>query len=340
MGSARQCKRMKFYRTRSIFAVCFAVMICLGNSSDAEEVIIPAIKGTVNLILNYGEGREAGQVCIRQQDEVWLVSARCSHPCSKDLTRLSVSQLANGSWTQSDLSELVMSHQTDQSRSTVLHVHGWRADHTTSVRQTMDIYKNVTTKRPCTKPLRWVLWQWRSDKDNLRFRTDYIEKSKLALSLGTTLSATLAEFGDRNLTLIGHSLGNTVILAAMMKPTTLPVTDSGYRLAIVGAAIGCDFVKCLAQHQNCMVAQIDETVVINNLCDPVLRVGNQLICRQSYGRKRLDLANIVSQRRIALGNVCWREAHDEIGPRHDGKFYTASNTFLSEFSRLLNTTTR
>lgn len=310
-------------------------MLCFGSSTRAEEIIVPALKETASLILSYRDGKESRQVRIRPQDEIWVICARSSHHCPTDLSRLSVKKLYGGVWQQSLLSELVTSHQTDQTRSTVLHVHGWRTNHEASIRQTMDIYKNITTKRRCAVPLRWILWQWKSDKDNPRFRTDYIEKSKLALTVSTTLSTTLAQFGDRNLTLLGHSLGNTVILSAMLKPTMLPETETGYRLAIVGAAIGCEFAHNLSQHRFVAISQIDETVIINNRHDPILSLGNQLICRQSYGRKRLDLASIVSQRRIALGNVCWHEASGEIGRRHDGKYYTASNAFLSEFSRLI-----
>lgn len=313
-------------------------MLCIGNSVQAEEIIVPALKETASLILNYRDGKESRQVHIRPQDEIWLVCARNSHSQPTDLSRLSVKKLSGGVWQNSLLNDLVTSHQTDQTRSTVLHVHGWRTNHEASIRQTMDIYKNVTTKRRCTQPLRWILWQWKSDKDNPRFRTDYIEKSKLALTISTTLSSTLAQFGDRNITLLGHSLGNTVILSAMLKPTMLPETETGYRLAIVGAAIGCEFAHNLSRHRFVAISQIDQTVIINNRHDPILSLGNQLICRQSYGRKRLDLASIVAQRRIALGNVRWHEASGEIGRRHDGKYYTASNTFLSEFSRLLTPT--
>ena len=135
----------------------------------------------------------------------------------------------------------------------------------------------------------------------------------------------LRDFGDRDLTLIGYSLGSQVLLAAFSNPcmTDFP-QGRGYQLNLIATAIDCRF-HALISCQPCTTALVDQTNVFHNDRDRVVALS-QRICKKTQGKCADSLAVIVQRGLVPLGHVCTYNISNEVGKRHSVVRYTESAT--------------
>jgi hypothetical protein len=129
--------------------------------------------------------------------------------------------------------------------------------------------------------MRFVIWAWRSEKEaRKRPAQDFQIKSKRAVALGPAFQATLHQFGERPMILIGYSLGAQVIAAALTSPTNCQ--DACHTFVAIAPVLDCDFsdrfqVPLSASHQ------VGQAFIFVNEGDRAIR-GAQMVCRLQKGR--------------------------------------------------------
>ncbi len=264
-------------------------------------------------------------VCIRPQDELWIVSARDAHCDASGFVPLHCSRFVDGGFCPAELQALYTAHQTDHSRQTVLFVHGNRTDAGWATSRGAQVYENIFASNLCSAPVRYVIWQWRSEPEIKRPIRDYVIKSQRAVRLGPSMARFLRDFEDREIMLIGYSLGSQVLLSAFSNGCMADFPDGrGYSLNFIAAAIDCDFARtvgCLG----CPLQLVDQTNIFQNDGDRVVR-ASQKVCQRRFGRCVSSLASIVQQGLLALGEVSMYNITNEVGKQHSVVRYTRSMT--------------
>ena len=121
-------------------------------------------------------------VCIRPQDELWVVSARNAGCDPGGKRGLSCLKFVGGKFCTSNLQSLYSAHQNHRSLQTVLFVHGNRTDADWATSRGGQVYENVFAGCKSGPPIRYVIWQWRSEPELKRPIKDYTIKSRRAVT--------------------------------------------------------------------------------------------------------------------------------------------------------------
>jgi len=277
-------------------------------------------------------------VCIAHQVS-WTIKIpdACGSP---DPTALTVKQQCYGQscWTERTLADLTNAHLADPSKTTVIYIHGWRATTESALRQANAVYGGMTKSNEI-RPMRFVYIEWFAEKTERRYKKDYIKKSHYSLKLGGAMASILEQFQNRDITLVGHSLGSQVILSLLTTPTTLADDGSRYKTAFLGSALNCEFGSCISNHGLTFPEWTSNTLVFNNYDDFALKVSNQTVCRKLYRTDSGRIGEIVAGNLVPLGQVSWIEVHSELGCRHDVAYYVGSSQFPLEIADLLGADT-
>lgn len=270
---------------------------------------------------------------IRPQDEIWAVDARNAHCAVSTLDSVRVGRFFAGCWQNSSLEELTTEHLEHPETETVLYIHGNQTNRQFSLSRGMVVYRNVIT---CgiQPPIRFVIFQWKSEREISSVLRDYLVKSKRAIEVGKTLALILREFQNRDMTVVGYSLGTQVVLSALYQPFMNQADEgSGYRLALIAPALDCDFVNNVKNRPSCG-NQIDQTQMFFNKCDPALKWA-EWICRKKYGRRCDYFDDLVCKGVIPLGSVKIFQVSAEVGKRHSINRYCKSATIRGAISKMI-----
>lgn len=275
-------------------------------------------------------------VCVCQNDEIWLISARDSHCAPSDLSLLECSRLENGHWKTAELNDLVHQHTSDKTKVTMIYVHGNRTALKWAVSRGLQFYKHAlqTEKRP---PMRFVLFAWKSEMEKVRVMVDYDIKSQRSVTIGETFGNLLGRFEDRQLVLGGFSLGAQVVLTALSKPE-LQIVDGRcgkYRVALMAPALNAQFVQSdlSAYPQHPLVYQTD---VFLNCDDHAVKVSEKIVRRQT--QSRFTLQDLNCQGGMGCNSIKICNISREVKHRHSIINYGRSATMNIKLANLLNAT--
>jgi hypothetical protein len=273
---------------------------------------------------------------VNPNDEVWIVSARDCH-CSSDLSCLDTKKLVGGQWQQADFSELTTVHSTDPSKQTLLYVHGNQTNYDWAQLRGMQFYENaLADSADCRKPVRYVIWCWRADREFPRLLRDYKVKAERAVVAGRTLGKALAQFEDRNMTLTGFSLGAQVLMSALEEPMLQRCNspETKFRVALIAAAVDPSFV-CQRLGVNPVNCPVGETFIFTNKDDRAIK-ASRFVVRRDCPQANSTFRELAANSALPLGNIDVIEISTEIGPRHSVTRYANSPTLQRRLLELFN----
>ena len=255
-------------------------------------------------------------VCVSGRDEIWLVSARQSHLCQSDLSRLEVSLLRDSQWQLSSLETLTSAHAGNRSRATFVYCHGNRTKLAFAKSRGLQVYEALfqnEVDQSTRPPVRFVIFAWKSEQEKVRLRTDYEIKSKRAFAVGSAFGKFLDQFADRNMLLGGFSLGSQVVLAGLTgcesKRSNL---DGRYQVALTAPALDPSFV-CSSLRQLPENSLIERTEVFANENDFAIKAAQKLAAKtcRKWLPELMKLANI-----MGINPIQVHEVGKEISSRH------------------------
>jgi hypothetical protein len=265
-------------------------------------------------------GMESFPCSIAAQDEVWKIDGRDSHCNPGDLSLLRAERLNETDWEASSLQALVDAHATDPSKATLIYVHGDRTDDYWAERRGLQFYQNVFgSSAECRAGVRFVIWEWKSEKTQNRPCRDFPIKSCRARMVGQTLAACLAEFPDQRLVLAGYSLGCQAWLEALeqLSCTGLKLGDqcgAGYRVCLLAPALDGNYV---ATHlcQSCGSELVARADIFDNSAD------RALLCSRVVGWKTVpgggaSIQTLANQGSLPLSQIRLIDLRDQVGKRH------------------------
>lgn len=279
------------------------------------------------------------RVCVDPHDEVWLVSAR-DFRCDGDASQLKTYQLIDGCWHPQCIDHIIAAHADDKSRATVVFVHGYRTDQVYAESRGLQVYENLLgtqggKQRP---PVRWIIFAWRSECEQLRVLSDFKAKCDRAFGLKGIFADFLDRFTDREMVVAGFSLGSQVVLGGMSQATNGDATKPGqYRVALITPALNPEFTsgELLQFPFRC---GIGETAVFINRNDRAVQIANKLLysdCQRSAG----NLRQLASETGRDVPNpINIFDITDEVSKRHSINGYTSDSKSLQcEVLRMVRT---
>lgn len=272
-------------------------------------------------------------VCVEGRDEIWLVSARQSHLCWSDLSRIEVSLLQNEVWQPSSLETLVSAHAEDKSRATVVYCHGNRTKLAWAKSRGLQVYQSTfqnEVDQSTRPPVRFVIFAWKSEQEKTRLRPDYKLKTQRAAVVGMAFGKFLDQFSDRNMLLSGFSLGSQVVLTGLTGGESgRPNIGGRYQVALIAPALDPMFV-CRSLRTLPDVSLIQRTEVVANENDVAIKAAQKLAaktCREWLPEfKKLACTSAFATNRIQL-----HEIGDDICRHH-----TSNNYYNAEKVRCIH----
>ncbi len=279
-------------------------------------------------------GRKRECVCFEGRDQVWRISARSSGCCRSKLEGLRVFELVDGRWTPRTLEDFVLVHQTDKTRKTLFYFHGNRTDAEWAISRGSQMYRELFYRSDRDTPLRFVIWQWRSEPELKRPLVDFEVKSRRAVSLGPVVAKVLTKLGDRDLLLMGYSLGAQVVLSALYSPElSLPETPETYDLVLIAPVFDCHFSSC-----GCVSVPDSRPVgrgfVFKNRSDRVVQLAARNCCRQC-GIRDGSVGTLVNRKGPLFLKLSELDVGAEIANRHSVVNYSSSCTIKDTVNSLL-----
>jgi hypothetical protein len=279
---------------------------------------------------------------VCEQDEVWLINGRLGHcnPC--DLGLLTVQKFELGQWQASSLDALLGSHVADQSRTTLIYVHGDRTDDAWALSRGMQFYENVFVKTAeHRKGVRFVIWAWQSEKAQLRPSKDFSVKSSRAKLVGKSLANALKEFPDRRLVLVGYSLGCQAFLVGLQELSCIHLqtrssTGAGFRVCLLAPALDGNFVA--AQHFHWGGAELVEAAdIFDNSADRALKCARVIGARKAAGGGQ-SIQKLACQGGLPLSNVSIFDLRNSVGNKHGVAYYSADPTLGCRLRQMVDMT--
>lgn len=253
----------------------------------------------------------------RSTDEFWLVSARDIADCDTDAdcTQLKCLRKTNGQWCEAKFSDLSSAHNSDQSKQTVLHVHGMRTNFDDARRQCSTVYQNIFAECDARPPIRFVCWVWRSETETRRPVHEFKTKSRRSVLLGRLFTKTLRCFGERPPVLVGYSLGAQLIVSAITAPdaANLPC----YRFAALAPVLDCNFSQSQAIR---IPARTQQTVLFSSSIDRATRFAG-LICKKQHASPFVQWATGPA---MPLGYVDSVDVTAYVGRKHSVDRYSSA----------------
>jgi hypothetical protein len=280
---------------------------------------------------------------VLPQDEIWIVSARNCTCDPENTTLLKVKKFENNRWQTSCLDELSIAHLTDTRRATMLYIHGNQTNYEYGVSRGFQFYDNLFVKYKCPRPpVRIVLWLWESERELPRLYSDYLVKSRRAMTVGKSLTKTLDALGNRNVALVGFSLGAQVILSSLEQMESRcdysAATDQKgkYNIALFAPATDPDYVCDIADRtvQSKIVSR--STIIVNS--DDRAVKAMRFVIRHECPEAKDSFAKLARCHRVPLGETEIFEVSQEISRKHSIRRYTNCPTARHEMTAVLNRT--
>ncbi len=322
---ANRCLGWKFALT-GLIALIAMVDLAWGQTDLSQPIVTK-------------DGLGIRRVCVDPLDEIWLVSAR-DFRCDGDASQLKTFQLVDGCWQPQCIDRVVASHANDKSRATVVFVHGYRTDQIYAESRGLQVYENLLGTQ-CGKqrpPVRWIIFAWRSECEQLRVLSDFKAKCDRAFGLKGIFADFLDRFTDREMVVAGFSLGSQVVLGGMSQATSQDATKPGqYRVALITPALNPEFTSSeLLQFP--FRCGIGETAVFINRNDRAVQIANKLLysdCQRSAG----NLRQLASDTGSDVPNpISLFDMTDEVSKRHSINGYTSESKSLQcEVLRMVRT---
>ncbi|MEL7499823.1 MAG: alpha/beta hydrolase [Planctomycetota bacterium] len=316
----------------------------------------------VPTILDTSEDRTSGQlvttklrfgtedVFVPNFDEVWLVSARdieapvCG-PCN--FGDLKCSQLICGEFVNQDLSKLVTAHTRDLSKSTIIYVHGNRTDLDYAKSRSLQMYDNLFGHQNCERnccqrqPLRFVIFAWKSESEISRLIPDFKLKTDRSLIVADAFTSLLNRFEDRNMLLLGYSLGAQIVLKGLEVPAGVETTPGQFRVGLIAPSLSPAYVddglSCLPFN-----AAVNTTRAFVNRNDRAIRVSN-LILKTKVRRQPDPLEEVacLGQQLGGVNPISIVDVTAEVSRCHSIVKYTAdSNLIQSQILKMIKSLPR
>ncbi len=276
---------------------------------------------------------------VAEHDEVWFLDGRSSHYNPYDLNLVRTSRMIGRQWQDASIHDLVDAHVSDQSKVTLLFVHGYRTDECHSVQSAFTFYNQVL--RNCSQPrpgVRYVIWAWRSEKELTRFCRDYGMVARRSNSVGRALGQVLAQFPDRHLVLAGYSLGCQAFLTALEEPDLQfrcdASPDAGYQIALIAPALEGHYVSAQQWRQplNHLVMKAD---IFDNSADRVL-AGSRLLARAVAPRGNVSVQSLAANGNLPVQNISIFDLAASVGRNHALVVYTADPLIQTRVQQMVS----
>ncbi len=277
-------------------------------------------------------------VCVSSEDEIWLVSARGSDCFPCDRSQLKVCLLQNGCWQSASLDDLVNRHTIDKTRATLIYAHGDRTNLEYAKARGLQVYQTAFQSSPCVRPpIRFVLFCWKSEKEIRRHPVvDFGIKSDRAVLVGKTFGLLLNQFEDRNLGIIGFSLGTQVTMSAL-NCLDLQGPDGRwgkFRVMLIAPALDARFVRTeLPRFPHNQL--VEKTDVYRNRDDRAIQAAQMIVRKQS----RADvttLRELAASNPASLNPIKVYDITSQIRKRHSITNYCAAPSVRSGLAQMLN----
>jgi esterase/lipase superfamily enzyme len=277
-------------------------------------------------------------VRVSSEDEIWLVSARGSDCFPCDRSQLKVCLLHNGYWQTASLDDLVNRHTIDKTRATLIYAHGNRTNLEYAKARGLQVYQTAFQNSPCVRPpIRFVLFCWKSEKE-IRRRpvADFGIKSDRAVSVGKTFALLLNQFEDRNLGILGFSLGTQVTMSAL---NCLDLQDPNgrwgkYRVMLIAPALDPGFVRSeLPRYPHTRI--VEKTDVYRNRNDRAINAA-QTIVRKKSRADVTTLRELAASNRASLNPIKVYDITNQIRKLHSITNYCAAHSVRTGLAQMLN----
>jgi esterase/lipase superfamily enzyme len=246
--------------------------------------------------------------------------------------------LQNGCWQTASLDDLVNRHTIDKTRATLIYAHGDRTNLEYAKARGLQVYQTAFQSSPCVRPpIRFVLFCWKSEKEIRRHPVvDFGIKSDRAVLVGKTFALLLNQFEDRNLGILGFSLGTQVTMSAL---NCLDLQDpsgrSGkYRVMLIAPALDARFVRTeLPRFPHNRL--VEKTDVYRNRDDRAIQAAQMIVRKQS----RADvttLRELAASNPASLNPIKVYDITSQIKKRHSITNYCAAPSVRSSLALMLN----
>ena len=347
------------YRNRELIAVCAAVWLTLLITGDARSQIRGRLfsqRGGLASTLTTGQVRE-GQftdglsslvvrdgrfsettIAVLPQDEIWLLDGRQAHCDPNDLSLIGVRQLVGQQWVEDQLANLVLQHSTDRTKKTLIYAHGNRTDEEWAIARGLQFYQNAFGNTGnCRPPVRLVIWSWHAEQEGCRPARDFAEKSDRSVVVGPALVNLLLEFPDRNLLLVGFSLGAQSFLTALgdsrIQANQAEFQPEGYRVILIAPALDGCYVASQA-HQYPSPFVVERAEIFDNRIDRALRVA-KIVGRKQTPNGDISIRELAARGNLPLNNVQIWDMAEETGKGHSIDRYSRNDAIRNCLNRML-----
>lgn len=277
---------------------------------------------------------------VLPQDEIWVVSVRNCSCDPENVDLIKVRKLENNNWQPSDLNALSNSHQCDTGRTTMLYVHGNQTNYEYGITRGFQFYDNLFVSHQCPRaPVRLVLWLWESERELPRLYSDYLVKSRRAVTMGKTLTKTLQALGNRQVALVGFSLGAQVVLSSLEQieqgsDCEALIDQKGkYNVALIAPATDPKYV-CNVAGRNVQTSIVSRSSIIVNTDDRAVK-AMRFVIRHECPEARGGFAKLAKCNCLPLGQTHFFEVSQEICRKHSIRRYTKSPTVRREMCAVL-----
>jgi len=222
-----------------------------------------------------------------QNDEILLLSTRkvgtdCHGNRMRDhlqCRRYTIDGQGKATWNHTDWQQEFL--DPEETRRTVIYVHGNRIEPGEDRIRGMSIYRSLVSLAKPSEPIRFVIWSWPSTPIPGPIK-DYQIKAARTQPAGWQLAWFLDQLPNENkVSVIGYSYGARVVSGAMhllgggqlrglklsdrVHPQRAPI-----RVAMVAAAFDADWMQPGRFHGMAMT-QMERLVLVTNHLDPVMR---------------------------------------------------------------------
>ena len=296
----------------------------LTDSTPANLTVIapsPELESSTGQWVRVRSKLKTDRIYVQPQDEIWVVSARDNLSAPYDLSRMTVKKLSNGQWHSADLNQLTHAHQTDLSRKTMLFTHGNRTSYSWAVSRGMAVYQNLFSTCAARPAIRLVVFAWQSDRETPLPVADYRIKAKKSVCIGTTFGLLLNQFQNRDLMLVGYSLGAQVILSGLENEFQ-PATNDLFEVSLIAPAFDCDWLASRAAASRPPVKVKRATVFVNR-GDRVIKVATR-VCQREYPSVNLDLHQLAASGQLPFARADFVDLTAETTSIHSIARYTKS----------------
>ncbi len=169
---------------------------------------------------------DPSQLCMRAEDEIWLISSRCIPTCGPvDLNRLDCYRWCGESFSPDNYETLSAEHKAQTIKRTVFFLHGNRTDFEWAAMRGLQVFNNVFGTDLNRQPVRYVIWSWPADPQRRRGK-EYKQNSLRSVWEANALAEFIGELGNATpIGLVGYSFGAQTTLLAAEQACSREVSD-------------------------------------------------------------------------------------------------------------------